>query len=133
MFFWDGLKTDVQKFMTKCFVFQQNKVETIKTPCLLQLLSILSQRWKRSRWILSQVYQSLKERVSSWWLLIDLLNMHTFVHYLTSSKNHGHQFFYGDSPKTTWYSKYYSNWWGSNFHWKFLDQIIFLFGYSTSS
>ena len=39
-----------------------------------------------SWWILSQVYQSLKERVSSWWLLIDLLNMHTSLHYLTPSK-----------------------------------------------
>ena len=44
-FFWNGLKTDVQKFVTKCLVFQQNKVETIKTPGLLQPLSIPSQRW----------------------------------------------------------------------------------------
>ena len=42
---WDGLKTDVQKFVTKCLVCQQNKVETIKTPGLLQPLSIPSQRW----------------------------------------------------------------------------------------
>ena len=44
-FFLDGLKTDVQKFVTKCLVFQRNKVETIKTPSLLQPLSIPSQRW----------------------------------------------------------------------------------------
>jgi hypothetical protein len=25
-FFWDGLKTDVQRFVAKCLVFQQNKV-----------------------------------------------------------------------------------------------------------
>jgi hypothetical protein len=30
-FFWDGLKTDVQRFVVECLVFQQNKVETIKT------------------------------------------------------------------------------------------------------
>jgi hypothetical protein len=34
-FFWDGLKTNVQRFVAKCLVFQQNKVETIKTLGLL--------------------------------------------------------------------------------------------------
>jgi hypothetical protein len=42
-FFWDGLKTDVQRFVVECLVFQQNKVEKIKTPGLLQPLSISSQ------------------------------------------------------------------------------------------
>jgi hypothetical protein len=42
-FFWDGLKTNVQWFVAECLVFQKNKVETIKTPCLLQPLSIPSQ------------------------------------------------------------------------------------------
>ena len=45
-FSWDGLKSDIQKFVVKCLVFQQNKVETIKTPALLQPLSIPSQRWE---------------------------------------------------------------------------------------
>jgi hypothetical protein len=27
-FFWDGLKTDVQRFVAECLVCQQNKVET---------------------------------------------------------------------------------------------------------
>jgi hypothetical protein len=45
-FFWDVLKTDVQRFVEKCLVCQQNKVETIKTPGLLQPLSIPSQRWE---------------------------------------------------------------------------------------
>jgi hypothetical protein len=45
-FFWDGLKTDVQRFVVECLVCQQNKVETIKTPGLLQPLSIPSQRWE---------------------------------------------------------------------------------------
>jgi hypothetical protein len=45
-FFWDGLKTDVQRFVVECLVFQQNKVETIKTPGLLQPLAIPSQRWE---------------------------------------------------------------------------------------
>jgi hypothetical protein len=43
-FFWDGLKTDVQMFVAECLVFQQNKVEKIKTPVILQALSIPSQR-----------------------------------------------------------------------------------------
>jgi hypothetical protein len=46
-FFWDGLKTDVQRFVAECLVCQQNKVETIKTPGLLQPLSIPSQRWDK--------------------------------------------------------------------------------------
>jgi len=42
-FFWDGLKSDIQKFVAECLVCQQNKVETIKAPGLLQPLSIPSQ------------------------------------------------------------------------------------------
>jgi hypothetical protein len=45
-FFLDGLKTDVQMFVAECLVFQQNQVETIKTPGLLQPLSIQSQHWE---------------------------------------------------------------------------------------
>jgi hypothetical protein len=45
-FFWDGLKNDVQRFVAECLVCQQNKVETIKTPGLLQPLAIPSQRWE---------------------------------------------------------------------------------------
>jgi hypothetical protein len=44
-FFWDGLKTDVQRFVAKYLVFQQNKVETIKTPGILQPLTIPSHHW----------------------------------------------------------------------------------------
>ena len=42
-YFWDGLKYDNQKLVVKCFVCQQNKVETAKTLGLLQPLSIPSQ------------------------------------------------------------------------------------------
>jgi hypothetical protein len=45
-FFWDGLKTDVQRFVTECLVCRQNKVETINTLGLLQPLAIPSQRWE---------------------------------------------------------------------------------------
>jgi len=45
-FFLDGLKSDIQKFVVECLVCQQNKVETIKTPGLLQPLSITSQHWE---------------------------------------------------------------------------------------
>ena len=65
-FFSNGLKTDVQRFVAEFLVCQKNKVETIKTPGLLQPLSIPSQRWEEVPWISSQAYQSLKERVSSW-------------------------------------------------------------------
>ena len=41
-FFWDGLKTDVQRFLAEFLVFQQNKVITIKTQVLLQPLAIPS-------------------------------------------------------------------------------------------
>jgi hypothetical protein len=41
-FFWDGLKTNVERFVEECLVCQQNKVETIKNPGLLQPLSIPS-------------------------------------------------------------------------------------------
>jgi hypothetical protein len=45
-FFWDGLKTNVQRFVEEGLVCQQNKVETIKTPGLLQPLTIPSQCWE---------------------------------------------------------------------------------------
>ena len=45
-FIWDDLKYDIQKFVAECLVFQKNKVETIKTPGLLQPLSIPSQLWE---------------------------------------------------------------------------------------
>eukprot|EP00253_Pinus_taeda_P036062 PITA_36062 len=45
-FFWEGLKSDIQKFVAECLIFQHNKVETIKTSGLLQPLSIPSQRWE---------------------------------------------------------------------------------------
>eukprot|EP00253_Pinus_taeda_P016059 PITA_16059 len=45
-FFWDGLKSDIQKFVVECLVCEKNKVKTIKTPVLLQPLSIPSQCWK---------------------------------------------------------------------------------------
>ena len=45
-FFWDVLKTYIQRFIAKFWVFQQNKVETINTPGLLQPLSIQIMRWE---------------------------------------------------------------------------------------
>jgi hypothetical protein len=45
-FFWDGLKTNVQRFVAECLVQQQNKVETTKILGILQPLSIPSQRWE---------------------------------------------------------------------------------------
>jgi hypothetical protein len=45
-FFWDGLKIDVQRFVAYCLVFKQNKLETIKTLRILQLLAIPCQRWE---------------------------------------------------------------------------------------
>ena len=39
-FFWDGLKSDIQKFVAEYLICQQNKFETIKTLGLLQPLSI---------------------------------------------------------------------------------------------
>ena len=46
VFFWDGLKTDVQRFVAECLVCQQNKVETIRTLGLLQPLAIPSFHWE---------------------------------------------------------------------------------------
>lgn len=46
-FFWDDLKSDIQNFVAECLVFQQNKVEAIKTSGLLQPLSIPSQHWEK--------------------------------------------------------------------------------------
>ena len=42
----NGLKFYIKKFVVECLVFQQNKVETIKTLGLLQPLPISSQHWE---------------------------------------------------------------------------------------
>jgi hypothetical protein len=47
-FFWDGFKTDVERFVAECLVCRKNKVETIKTLVLLQPLAIQSQRWEEA-------------------------------------------------------------------------------------
>ena len=39
-FFWEGLKSYVRRFVAEYLVYQQNKVETVKTPGLLQPLNI---------------------------------------------------------------------------------------------
>ena len=44
--FWYGLKSNILNFVAECLVFQKNKVETIKTPGLLQPLSIPIQSWE---------------------------------------------------------------------------------------
>jgi hypothetical protein len=46
-FFWDGLKTDVQRFMAECLLCQQNNVETINTAGILQPLTIPSWCWEK--------------------------------------------------------------------------------------
>jgi hypothetical protein len=47
-FFGEGIKTNVQKFVVKCVVFQLNKGETIQMSALLQLLAIPSQLWEEA-------------------------------------------------------------------------------------
>ena len=79
--FWDGLKSDIQKFVVVCLVCQQNKVETIKITGLLQPLSIPSQRWED---ISMDFITSLPkyEGKSVIMVVVDKLpSMHTFVHY----------------------------------------------------
>ena len=34
-FFWEGLKTDVQKFVSECLVYEKNKGDKRKMSCLL--------------------------------------------------------------------------------------------------
>ena len=63
-FFGDGLKYDIQNFLVEYLVFQKNKVDTIKTPGLLQPLSIPSQRWEEVSMDFIKVYPSPKERQS---------------------------------------------------------------------
>ena len=53
-FFWEGIKYDVQRFMVECLVFQQNKVEMVKTLGNLKPLDIPCQCWGGS---LNRFYQ----------------------------------------------------------------------------
>ena len=57
-FSWDGLKTDVQNFVTKCLVFQKIKWKQLRPPVSYNHFPFQSNGGHRSRWILSYVYQS---------------------------------------------------------------------------
>jgi hypothetical protein len=45
-FFWEGIKIDVQKFVSGSLAYQKNKGDTINTLGLLQSLSISIQCWE---------------------------------------------------------------------------------------
>jgi hypothetical protein len=45
-FFWDGMKKDVRTFVVECDVCQRNKGETIKSPCIIQLIMIPPTIWR---------------------------------------------------------------------------------------
>jgi hypothetical protein len=81
-FFWDGLKTNVQRFVVECVVCQQNKVETIKTPGLLQPLSIPSQCWEE----VSMDFITGLPKSEGKSVIMVRPSMHTFVHSLIPSK-----------------------------------------------
>jgi len=81
-FFWDGLKSDIQKFVAECLVCQQNKVETIKTPGLLKPLSIPSQCWEEvSMDFITGLPKFEGKSVIMVGVERDLPSMHTFVNY----------------------------------------------------
>jgi hypothetical protein len=65
-FFWESLKTDFQKFVYEYLICQHSKGETIKTPYLLQQLSIPSQRWEEVSMDFITGLSNPKERLASW-------------------------------------------------------------------
>jgi len=70
-------------FMVECLVFQQNKVETIKAPGLLQPLSIPGQGWE---WILMDFILGLlnSKGKSVIMVVVDIISKYThFFHYIT--------------------------------------------------
>ena len=85
-FFWDGLKFDIQKFVAEFLVCQQNKVETIKTPGLLQPSSIPSQRWEDISVDFTTILPKSKGK-SVIMVVVDRLTKYAhFVHYLIHLK-----------------------------------------------
>ena len=133
-FFWDRLKSDIQKFVVECLVFQQNKVETIKTPGLVQPLSIHSQRWEEISmdFIIGLPNSEGKSVIM---VVVDRITKYAHICVLshpfkastiattfmdTIKKLHG-------NPRVIVSER------DPIFYWKFLDRVIFLFGYSISS
>jgi hypothetical protein len=102
-FFWDVLKTDVQRIMAECLVFQQNKVETIKTPCLLQPLAIPSQRWEEfSMYFITRLPKS--EGKSVIMVIVDRITK--YAHFCALSHPFKAKYscyrIHGDNSKATW-------------------------------
>ena len=82
-FFWMVLKLTFKNLWQNVWFATKIKWKQLRPLVSCNHFPFQSKGEHSSLWILSYVYQSLKERVSSWWLFIELLNMHTFVHYLT--------------------------------------------------
>jgi hypothetical protein len=100
-FFWDGLKTDVQRFVAECLVCQQNKVETIKTPGLLQPLAIPSQRWEEVSmdFIIGLPKSEGKSAIME---IVDRNQVHTLLCNLSSfQRQYNFHPIHGDSSKAT--------------------------------
>jgi hypothetical protein len=107
-FFWDGLKNDVQRFVAEFLVCQQNKVEIIKTPGLLQPLAIPSQHWEEvSMDFITGLPNS--EGKSVVMVIVDRLDqVHTLLCTLSSFQSqYNCHHIHGDSSKATWKPKYY--------------------------
>ena len=108
-FFWDGLKSDIQNFVVECLFFQQNKVETIKTPSLLQPLSIASQHWGD---ISMDFITGLPKYKGKSVIIVVVDRLIKYAHFCSLSHCKRKRY---------------------HFHWKFLDGIILFFGHSSSS
>ena len=65
-FFWDGLKTDVQRFVEKCWFANKIRWKQLRPQVFYNHYPSQVSAGRRFPWISSQGYQSLKERVSSW-------------------------------------------------------------------
>ena len=72
--------------MAECLVFQQNKVETIKTSGLLQPLSIPNQRWEEISMDFITGLPKFKGKSFVMVVFDRLTKMHTFVDYLIHLK-----------------------------------------------
>ena len=132
--FSDGLKNDVQRFVVEFLVCQQNKVETINTLGLLQPLSISSQLWEE---VSMDFIIGLPKCEGKSVIMVIVDRLTKYTHFCALS----HPFkastvataFMETIQRLHVSPKIIASGQRSHLRWKFLDRIIFLFGYSIDS
>lgn len=67
VFFWEGMMTDIKRFVASCAVCQRQKYSTLAPGGLLNHCQYLSRFGRISPWTSSKAFLVLKGKTLYWW------------------------------------------------------------------